>query len=1041
MRNNLHNWKRYSSLKDCWLNYKLKLPVLILVFCCNLYSPVFAQHIISGKITSDAGAALENVTVQAKGGGASALTDANGLFKINVSADATLIFSLVGFTTRELPVANKTRMDVQLIPEIQSLGEVVVIGYGTQKKEDLTGAISSVKAKDLKNQSVTNIQTAIVGKIPGVYAATTSGQPGSGAMIRIRGVGTVNANGPLYVVDGQFLDDINNINPNDVERLDVLKDASATAIYGSRGANGVIVITTKKGLSGKTIVNLDAYIGSSSSTFTPKIANSTQLYNFLKESYDNDGLAFPAGIQKLYDRGVNTDWWDVTTRDGLTQNYNLSIRGGSEKLKSALSLGYVKEDGFIKTTTFNRFTAHWNSEYKLSSRITLGSNVNLIQSKQRNMDAFSEPIWQIISADPFSYVYNPLVNESDLNYTYNKYAPTEWAFTDNPLFLLESNNAATRKFNVLGNAYANVKLLEGLTYNVQFSFDKPTANGNSFVPSFNAKPSDINFGRLKFRNNNVVSASNSTALNTIWQQTLNYNKAFGKHNITALVGMTYENNYFESISGSKTNTPSNDPSYWVIDAGSASPNVNGSISENSILSYLGRINYAFSDRYLATVSFRADGSSRFASDNRWGYFPSFSVGWRLSNEPFFKKLNIQAISDLKIRAGWGQTGNQTIDNSAAITTIGSANYQVYTFGGVNYPAYGPRNLGNSNIKWETSEQTNIGLEAALFDSKFSLTADYYVKNTNNMLLRLPVPAYTGFPNSPFTNAGSVQNKGFEVAVNWQDKKGDFSYAFGANASIYRNKVTSLGEGDNPIYGNGFKSGLTKTEVGQPIGRFYGYKWLGIFQNQAEVDAYKNKDGQLIAPLAKPGDFKFADTDGNGVLNDNDRTYIGSPHPDLIFGFNLNLGYKNFDLAASFFGTLGNDLWNENLSKYFVSIDNVPADAYTKAWRQEGDNTRFPRITQTNKNNNNRSSSWYVEDGSFLRLKNVQLGYTLPKTIFKNNTLFNSCRFYVSGQNLLTFTKYSGMDPEVGNNNPLQLGFEITRYPASRIISFGVNAEF
>ena len=1039
MKNCLPKWKAFHFSGCHPKKYKPNLLFIVLLLF-GFSSPLFAQQAVTGRVTSS-DTALAGVSVKVKGSNVVTQTNDNGEFTVNAPANSTLIFSSIGYGENEINIGNRSVLQVNMLATSREMEQVVVVGYGTQRKSDLTGSIASLTAKDIKNEAVTNLQTALVGKLAGVYAATSSGQPGSGAMIRIRGFGTINNNDPLYVVDGQFLSDINNINPNDIERLEVLKDASATAIYGSRGSNGVVVITTKKGISGEPVVSFDGYVGGTSSTFVPEASDNTQLYNFLKESYENDGLAFPDGITRLYQRGVNTDWWDVTTRTGLTQNYNVSVQGGNDKLKSILSLGYLEDNGFIRNTMYNRFTARWNSEYKLSSRITLGANMSLIGSKQRNMDGFSEPIWQIISADPFSYVYSPWVDETAANYRYNKYAPTEWAYTDNPLFLLESNNAYTKKLNLFGSAYANVKLFKGLSYNAQFSFDRPSATGNTFLPSFNAVPSELNMGRLKFRNQSMISSSASNSWNTIWQNTLNFNRDFGSHHLTALAGITFENNRFETISGSKSTTPGNDPAYWVINAGTTAPNVNGNVEENSILSYLGRINYSFDDRYLATVSFRADGSSRFTEDNRWGYFPSFSLGWKLSNESFFQNMNINAISDLKIRAGWGQTGNQNIDNFAAITTVGTANYQVYSFGSTYYPAYGPRNLGNAAIRWETSEQTNIGVDAELFNNRLSVTFDYFVKKTNDMLLRLPVPTYTGYPNAPFTNAGSVQNKGFDLAVNWRGQSGDFSYSVGGNASMYKNEVTSLGEGNNPIYGTGFKSALTKTEVGGPMGRFFGYKWLGIFQTQDEINAYQGKDGSLLQPLALPGDFKFADTDGNGVINDDDRVYIGSPHPDLYFGFNFNLAYKQFDLSSSFTGSAGNDMWNEHLAKYFVSIDNVPAKAYTDAWRQAGDDTRFPRISQTNKNNNNRTSSWYVEDGSYVRLKNLQLGYTFSHGLLERTKLFSSCRIYLSGQNLLTFTKYTGMDPEVGNGSPIQQGFEITRYPASRIVSIGVNAQF
>jgi TonB-linked SusC/RagA family outer membrane protein len=1024
--------------------FYLEKRVLLFTILCMSHVFAFGQISIKGKVTSsEDGTGLPGVNLLLKGTTRGTVTDVNGDYNFVVpEQNAVLQFSSIGFTAQEVAVNNRTEINIEMISDAQLLGEVVVVGYGTQKKSDLTGSISSVSGDEIKNQPVTNINSALVGRVAGVYGATNSGQPGSGAMIRIRGFGTVNNNSPLYVVDGQFLYNIHNIHPNDIERIEVLKDASATAIYGSRGANGVIVITTRKGVSGDPVVTFDAFTGASSSTFVPDIANSQQLHDFLKESYENDGLPFPQGITDLYERGVDTDWWDVTTQSGLTQNYNVSIRGGSDKFKSAISLGYVKEEGFIKTTSYERFTPNWNAEYKLSSKVTVGANLNLVSSKGRSMSNFSEPVWQIISADPFSYVYNPLVDESDPNYRFNKYAPTEWAYTDNPLFLLESNNAFTKTFNTYGYVFTNIEIIEGLDYKVQFNFNRSTTSYSSFSPEFNAIPSELNMGRLKRRDVNSMNVSESSGLNKMWQQTLHYKKTFAnKHDLSAVVGITYEDNYYESVGGTRSNFPSNEPEYWVISAGTAGPNIWGSKSENAILSYLGRVNYGYGDRYLATVSYRADGSSRFTEGNRWGYFPSFSVGWRLSNEQFFKDLDIPQISELKFRAGWGQTGNQSISNSAVITTINTAPWFVYTFGDKNYPAYGPRNMGNPNLLWETSKQTNVGIDAGFLNHQLTFTLDYFKKTTENMLLRVPLPNYLGYPNSPFTNAGSVENKGFEFSVNWQQQLGDFYYSIGANGSTYKNTVTKLGDLNDPIFSGGFKSGLTKTEVGGPMAMFFGYQWDGIFQNEEEILAHSDENGELLQPLAKPGDFRFVDVNGDGLLNDEDRTYIGNPHPDLIYGVNFNLGYKNFDISGLLSGTVGNDMWNENLAKYFVSIDNVQAIAYTDAWRKEGDNTKIARISQSNLNNNNRTSSWYVEDGSYMRLKNLQIGYTLPEKLLSKTNILSEARIYFSGQNLFTITDYTGMDPEVGSSNPLTLGFEITRYPSSRILTLGLNAKF
>jgi TonB-linked SusC/RagA family outer membrane protein len=999
---------------------------------------------IRGRVTDMSGEPIIGANIVEKGTVNGVITDVDGNFTLLVSGNATIYISYIGYIRQEVAINNRTNFSIILVEDSRNIEEVVVIGYGTMKKSDLTGAITSVTSDDIKNYAVTNFETAIVGKLAGVYASTNSGQPGSGAAIRIRGIGTVNDNKPLYVVDGMFLDAIDDLNPNDIDRIEVLKDASSTAIYGSRGANGVILITTKKGNVGDFTVTLDSYIGTSSSIYTPEMSNSEQLYNFLKESYSNDNLTFPSGIKELYERGVDTNWWDVSTKPGLTQNYNLSIRGGSEKIKSALSIGYVSEDGFIRNTSYYRYTLHSYLEYKLSDRISLGANLNISDNKSRQLRGFYEPIWQITSADPFSYVYNPNVEKSDSEYEYNKYAATEYSYTNNPLFLLETNNSYTKRANTYGNIFANIEILKDLNYNVQFSFNKPVSYSNNFDPKYSLTPTELNIAQLKYRSYNRVTTSQSNALNTIWQQTLTFDKKIRKsHNLNAVLGMTYENNLYQDIAGTKNTTPGNGEEYWVLDAATSMLNITGIRRENAILSYLGRVNYTYANKYLATVSFRADGSSRFSKNNRWGYFPSFSLGWRLNEESFFQNLNLPQISNLKIRFGWGQTGNQNIANNAAITTVGTTNGTIYVFGDSPNQAYGLVNMGNNNIRWEVSEQTNWGIDAGLFNNKLQLTLDYYNKKTKDMLLQLNVPSIAGYPNSPWTNAGSIQNTGFDFSATYKGQVDDFAYNVGLNFSTYKNKVISLGSGNEPIYYTGLKSAMTKTEVGKPVALFYGYKQEEIFQNQKEIDEYVNQSGELLQPLAKPGDFKFADVNGDGKLNEDDRTYIGNPHPDMILGINFSGTYKNFDLTFSFAGTLGNDMWNEYLFKGFAtSTDNVLLDAYANAWRQEGDETKYPRISQSDLNNNARASSWYVENGSYIRLKNIQLGYNLPQYFVNKTKLFSSCRFYLSGQNLFTFTKYEGMDPEVGANDDVtSLGIESRRYPSSKIITAGVNVTF
>jgi len=997
------------------------------------------QKTISGKVTDTNGQPLPGVTIIVKGTTNGTITDSDGNYRlINVPGDAILVFSFVGMRSQELPVAGKSVLNISLEEETVGIEEVVAIGYGTMKKSDLTGSVATVSAEDIRNYAAANVSQLMTGKAAGVYVAANSGQPGDASVIRIRGLGTVNDNNPLYVVDGQPFDNINDLNPSDIEHIEVLKDASACAIYGSRGSNGVILVTTKKGINGKGIVSFDAYIGAKDSYKSLNMCNSEQYYNFITEAYQNSGEYLDPKFKQQYERGYDTDWWDAATQTALTQNYNLSIRKGDEKSRSFFSLGYMDDEGTVITTEFSRMTMKLNNEYDLAPFLSVGVNLGL--SRMKSSDTGSMPYFNfILKADPFTPVINPLADPEDPNYDYDKYAPTEWSFDPNPVAILKLNDRNSENFDAFGNIYADLTILSGLTYHLQGNFDKQDNRFKEFKPAYHSIFSEYNLANRedKYRDQSQITNNSSTTWDYVLEQRLNFKKNFNRHLLDAMIAMSYESDESENINAFKTNTPGNDEESRVLDAATDGPQASGGKYKSSILSYLGRLNYSFDNRYLATVNFRADGSSRFSKGNKWGYFPSFSLGWRINNENFFKNLNwTEQISNLKVRVGWGQNGNQRIDNNAPITLIGTNQENQYYFGTGYSQGYGPVNMGNSDIKWETSEQTNIGLDVGLFQNRFSLTMDYYIRKTKDMLLRVPTPSIAGYPNYPWSNAGDVKNKGFEFTVNYQNKIGDFSYSLTANASTYKNKVTSLGNGNSPLYGS-----VSKTEVGGAMSRFFGYVQKGVFQNQNEIDRYNGPNGEIIQPYAVPGDFKFADLNDNGTIDDGDRTYIGNPHPKLIYGLSINLGYKNFDFSAFFQGTLGNDIYNGTKSLHDPGRQNALADAYTKAWRQEGDKASYPRISTSNNNDNFKASTWYIEDGSFVRLQNVQLGYNLPEFFLQKTNFITSCRFYVSGQNLFTITGYSGMDPEIGSDNPLDMGYDGIRYPSPRTIMVGVNMKF
>lgn len=1017
----------------------------LFIFCLMLFAgfSTFAQETktVSGTVTdAKTGETLIGITVLEPGTANGTITDTDGKFTLQVKGN-TVAFSYVGYERQEVTVTQSTTLTIKMVSNTE-LDEVIVVGYGTQRKSDLTGAISSVTEKDIKNYAVSNVSELLAGKASGVFVAASSGQPGSTAVVRIRGLGTVNDNNPLYVVDGQFMDNINSLNPADIERMEVLKDASALAIYGSRGSNGVIIITTKGGVQGKTIVTLDASVGVKSSYKALDMQNSEQYYNFILKAYENDATFRNSLKEKFtnqYNKGYNTDWWDEVTRSALNQNYNLSVRKGTEDSRTALSLGYLGDAGAIKNTEFNRISLRLSQEYDLKDRVTLGATVNL--AKIRSSDSGALPSFDFIQkADPFTPVISPLVDPSSENYDYNKYAPTEWSYDPNPVAMLNLPNRYNDVFNVFGNLFASIKLFDGLTYRVQYSIERDHDIFKNFVPIYSSTFSDDNLANMESKYNTETELTNNSyvVLNQNIEQRLNYTKEIGVHRISAMVATTYEKNKSENIYAFKTGALGNEDIYQILDAQTTGAQVSGAKATTSMLSYLGRINYSYDNKYMATINFRADGSSRFAENNRWGYFPSFSLGWRLTSEEFFQKLNTENwLSELKLRVGWGQNGNQRINNDAPFTLIGTNTDSQWYFGNGFTQGYFPTYAGNADVKWETSQQTNIGIDMTLFGNKLGVSTDFYIKKTKDMLLEMPIPSTGGYPNYPFFNAGDLKNTGWELAVNYRDKIGeDFQYTIGANISTYKTKVTSLIS--EYLTGN-----VSRTYVGGPIGRFWGYKQTGIFRNQQEIDSYVDQNGEKIQPNAQPGDFKFAKLTGDGPLNDDDdRTFIGNPNPDLIYGFNLGFNYKNFDLSMAFQGTLGNDIWN--VAKGTLASagrQNALAEAYTKAWMQEGDQAKYPRITNSDSNNNMRASSFYVEDGSYLRLQNIQLGYNLPSGWGPTAKFFSACRVFVTAQNLFTLSGYSGLDPELGINSPLDMGVDNTRYPSSRTYTIGVNLQF
>ena len=1001
------------------------LFILILAVCTN----VFAQQTksISGVVyDSNTGEALIGVSVLEVGTTNGTITDFDGKYTLKVSSNK-VSFSYVGFKTEIVNVTNSGTYNVNLVSD-NELDEVVVIGYGTQRKSDLTGALASISSKDIKNYAVSNASELLTGKAAGVFVAASSGQPGSDAVIRVRGLGTVNDNNPLYVVDGQFMDNISSLNPSDIERMEVLKDASACAIYGSRGSNGVILITTKGGVKGETTVTLDAYVGVKNSYKALNMMNSDQYYNFIMKAYENDASFQNSMKDKFtnqYQKGYNTNWWNEVTRTAFNQNYNLSIRKGTDNSRSSLSLGYVDDQGAIITTEFKRLSLKANLEYDINKFITVGANVNL--AKIRKRDAGAIPSFDFIQkADPFTPVISPLVDPSSENYEYNKYAPTEWSYDPNPVAMLELPNRYNDIFNVFGNVFAQIKLYKGLSYRVQYSFERYHDTFKDFRPVYSSTFSEDNLANQESKYNKETQLNNNSAVTSNYQveQRLNYNTTIGRHKLDAMVAMTYEKNSSEGINAFKRKALGNDEIYQILDAQTAGDNTSGGKETSSMLSYLGRINYVYDDRYLATVNFRADGSSRFAKRNRWGYFPSVSLGWRVSNEEFFKNLNIEnTISNLKLRVGWGQNGNQRIDRDAPLTLIGTNNENQWYFGNGYSQGYVPTYVGNADIKWETSQQTNVGLDMSFFKNRLAMTVDVYRKKTTDLLIEKNAALATGYEKG-WANIGAVRNQGIEITLDATPiltKK--WNWTLNANIGFNRSKVLDIGPGDEMGFDPGVIPGsgnFVMIRKNKSLGQWYGYK----------IDGFDAE-----------GNFIFADTDKNGVVNANDKVILGSPIPDFTYGLNINMEYKDFDLTVFFQGVQGNDIFNQKKYTYYFDYSNNVVKEAMNGWTKTNRNTGIPIMkTQNTSGGNSLPSEFYIEDGSYLRLKNLQLGYSLPKK-WLEAIRFNKLRVYAGVQNLFTLTQYSGYDPEVSSNVLFSRGIDISSYPNARTFTFGFNASF
>ena len=975
------------------------------------------QILVSGRVTDSKGQGLPGVSVLEKGTKNAASTDADGNFKISVSAEnSTLVFSFIGFDSQEISLNGKTALTVNLNESVNELTEVVVVGYGTQKKRDLTGSVASVQMKELASLPVPDIGQAMQGRAAGVQVVS-SGDPGSNVAIRIRGTSTIGNSNPLLVIDGVPTDvPLNTISPDDIASMDILKDASASAIYGSRAASGVVLITTKRGSAGKGKLEFKAFTGVKKATGMVDMLNSAQYAELHNEMMlnsanpQNPAFADPSSL-------TTTNWLDEMFRNASLQNYSLAYSGGSEKSTYYVSGTVLNEDGIVVHNNYKRYTVQFNGDarpldwLKVSNNLTLNHDV-----KSRG----SINIRNAMAALPTQAVYN-----ADGTFAGPEGQSLWYGDIRNPVGEALLNDNKTSGYNVLGNINGEITILPYLKFKTTLGIQTSFWDERNWSPKYNWKPIVQPYSSLSQTSNR----SNTYLFDNFLTYDTNFKE---KHYLTVLAGASAQNNRFERISASKQNFISDGAQQ--LDNGSLLPTAGGNASEWALFSLLARANYSYADKYLVTASIRRDGSSRFGANYRYGIFPSGSVKWRLSEESFFKKNDV--ISDVAIRAGYGVTGNQEIGNYGYVAQLKTGQY---VFGDQIVSSVVPNKISNPNLRWEEVEQSNLGVDASFLRGRINLTVDAYIKNTNDMLVPMSVPITTGFSDLevPDINFGKVRNKGVELNLTTQNFRGTFDWSTNFNISYNTNEILGL-NGDVPLFRDEVASQkINIQKVGYPINSFYGVITNGIFQTQEEVNNYAiQQQGSNPAKSTSIGDFKFLDINNDGKIDDDDRTYLGNPSPRFIFALNNSFSYKGFDLSIFLQGVEGNDIFNaNNILQAGMAITQNQTTAVLDRWTPSNPNNSVPRAIFDDPNKNTRPSTRYIEDGSYLRLKNLTFGYTIPRTVLSRAKISNA-RVYLSGQNLFTLTNYSGFDPEVGAN-----GIDNSVYPVSRTISAGINFNF
>lgn len=1042
-----------------------KMRLLTALLAVFVLAPVWAQNsgrIISGKVVDESGEPLAGAVVMINGDSSSAVgTDIDGKFSIAAtSGKNVLTVSMIGFRTASVDAVPGRSIEIVAQQDSYELEGVVFTGYSAIAKKDMTGAVGVVGGKELKAMPVTSVNDVLQGKVAGLTITSTSGTPGAGSVARIRGIGSITGStSPLYIVDGLPQNGIDYLNPNDIESIAVHKDASVAAIYGSRGANGIIVVTTKNGQNSERMsVAYDGYAAWQSPWKRPYMLNAEQYIQYKNLAADNAGQErIPAfATQERIDAVLNfvrkntgengTDWWnEIINRNAFMQNHNVSLSGGSKNVGIMSSLAYTGQDGIVKGTMYQRISWRNNFNAKISKRISLKGNFNIINEKRHLVDEnnpFTGTIFTAMGADPITPVFrnnlvevpallSQIMDGYEADNIYSQYSGILFSNKRNPVAQIQRMRQSTYDYlYIMGGADLEIKFCDFLKFDSRFGMNLSRSAVDGFQPKYRLNAND-------YTNESSVTANTSRSDYYVWEQLLSYEQSAGKFKWGALLGTSAELTNGSFVDASVEGLPDNNPDMAVMAAGTINAKVGGYPYSSSLLSFFGGVNFDYGSKYLVSANLRYDGSSKFAKGHKWGLFPSVSAAWRFSGEEFMKSAG-SWLSDGKIRASYGHIGNQNIGGGAYMSTWGSTIYDRYNFGSPSTAVIGAgvTSVGNPELMWETSRQFDVGLDLSFFNSSLDFVVDYFVKNIDNMLMQEPQPTTLGLISYPYANVGSMKNEGWEFGINYRKGFGDWFLTASANISTYRNKVKSLGNGD-AIYGYAYnKNVVTKTEVGKPVGYFYGYVTNGIFQNAEQVEGSPQRE------TAVPGDVRYKDLNNDDVIDDNDRTMIGSPWPDFVYGITLGAAWKGFDFNLFIQGSQGNDVMNMTLLDFESGTGymNARSDYLSRAWSGEGSTDRYHRIS-ARQEGNLLVSDYFLEDGSYARIKNVQLGYDFCNRVIKKNKIISQCRLYLSAQNLFTFTNYSGLDPEIGSSNATVNGIDSGFYPQARVWTVGLNLKF